>query len=336
MTSTVEASLAEATPLLALFEALYPCGSITGAPKLRTMEIIHELERDHRGVYTGAIGWFDPPVQSADVPEFCLSVPIRTMELSPEDAAGVRKGRMGIGAGIVLDSNPQGEFQECRLKGSFLSTLPSEFQLIETLRAEGGACAHLPAHLDRLERSARYFRFHMDRNAIEEHLRRKLTELPRIHPWRVRVLLVQDGELKIDATELVPVTRPVRLLLAGAAVDPRDVFLRHKTTVRERYEAALLAAGKLGAFDMLFANHYGLITEGCRSTVFVRLNGRWYTPPVVDGVLPGVMRSLILADPQWAAAERSIRIEELAEAQEIMVCNALHGSIAASIESLQA
>jgi para-aminobenzoate synthetase/4-amino-4-deoxychorismate lyase len=157
MTSTVQAQLADGVTLGAIFDALYPCGSITGAPKRRTMEIIHELEPAPRGIYTGALGWIDPPAFGAgdgmQFGDFCLSVPIRTLVLQPEHN-GVRHGELGVGAGIVYDSDPGAEYAECRLKAGFLTGLPNSFEIFETMYAT--RCRHpAPTSATRLPRSWR-------------------------------------------------------------------------------------------------------------------------------------------------------------------------------------
>ncbi|WP_102292788.1 aminodeoxychorismate synthase component I, partial [Janthinobacterium sp. AD80] len=168
MTSTVQARLREDASLADIFQALYPCGSITGAPKRRTMEIIAELEPAPRGIYTGAIGWFDPPDAGAGhaVGDFCMSVPIRTLALQPPGANGTRRGAMGVGAGIVLDSEPHDEFAECQLKARFLTGLTNDFELFETLHASRGhGCRQQEHHLARLAASCAYFGFAWDADA---------------------------------------------------------------------------------------------------------------------------------------------------------------------------
>ena len=331
MTSTVEARLREDVALQQIFAALYPCGSITGAPKRRTMQIIRELEPDSRGIYTGAIGWFDAP-GAHRVGDFCLSVPIRTLRLQARGPDGVRKGEMGVGAGIVHDSDAAGEFAECRLKASFLTGLPNDFELLETMYAtrEGG-CRHLDRHLQRLRASAHYFGFAWGEARIRAALRKQCDALPAGTPYRIRLALRRDGSCDLQSAPLAPLTEPVGVLLAEEAIAADDIFLRHKTTVRERYDAAWRAAEAQGAFDMLFHNTDGELTEGGRSNVFVKLDGRWYTPPLAAGVLPGVMRSVLLADPAWNAAERRLMRDDLRNAQEIVVCNALRGALRAKV-----
>ncbi len=328
MTSTVEARARPGTDLAELFASLYPCGSITGAPKRRTMQIIDELEDSPRGIYTGAIGWFDAPQPGAALEDFCLSVPIRTLALQAPGDDGVRRGEMGVGAGIVHDSRAAGEYAECQLKAAFLTGLPHEFELFETLHAtrEQG-CRHLDLHLARLRASAAYFGFGFDAAAIRTQLRDCCRTLPAAVPHRLRLALRQDGSTALTHAPLSPLSEPVRILLAPERTDSRDLFLRHKTTLRACYDAAWRGAERQGAFDSLFFNRDGELTEGGRSNVFIQLDGRWYTPPLAAGVLPGVMRSVLLADPAWNAGERRLSADDLRTAQRIVVCNALRGAL---------
>jgi para-aminobenzoate synthetase/4-amino-4-deoxychorismate lyase len=331
MTSTVQAQLAEGVSLDAIFDALYPCGSITGAPKRRTMEIIHELEPAPRGIYTGALGWMDPPAFGAPFGDFCLSVPIRTLVLQPEHN-GVRRGELGVGAGIVYDSDPAAEYAECRLKARFLTGLPNSFEIFETMYAtrEDG-CRHLERHLARLHASSAYFGYAFTDELARAGAIAACAVLPAGVPHRLRLALQPDGEIVVHTAPLAPLEGPVEVLLSDEPVDSNALFARHKTNIRSRYDAAWKAAESVGAFDTLFFNEHGELAEGGRSSVFVRVGGRWYTPPLSSGVLPGVMRGLLLEDPAWNAIECPISRETLERAQEIVVCNALRGPLRATI-----
>lgn len=335
MTSTVSARLRDDVSMVELFGALYPCGSITGAPKHRTMQIIRELENAPRGIYTGAIGWFDPPVPAdAHVGNFCLSVPIRTLQLqAPADrlTSQIRRGEMGVGAGIVHDSVAAQEYEECRLKARFLTDMPKDFELFETMhatRAEG--CRYLDRHLQRLQKSACYFGFAFSEQIIRAAIDGACVRLTD-GAHRFRLALRCDGTIDIQTAPLVALTAPVKVQLALQATDANDLFLQHKTTMRSVYDAAWRAAEQHGAFDRLFFNEKGHLTEGGRSSVFVRLDDRWYTPPLGDGVLPGIMRAVLLDDPAWHAQEKELTMADLRDAEEIVMCNALRGVLPAVI-----
>ncbi|MES2743194.1 MAG: aminodeoxychorismate synthase component I [Pseudomonadota bacterium] len=329
MTSTVRARLRPDADLAQLFAALYPCGSITGAPKRRSMEIIAQLEPDARGIYTGAIGWFDPPREQAAPGDFCMSVPIRTLALQAP-RGGVRAGEMGVGAGIVFDSDAGAEWAECRLKARFLTGLTQQFALFETLhasRAEG--CRHRARHLARLAASAAYFGFAFDPQAACAALERACAALTADTAFRLRLTLEQNGALNVHSAALTALTQPVGLLLAERPTDSDALFLRHKSTVRARYDQAWQAAEARGGFDTLFFNERDELTEGGRSSVFVHHGGHWLTPPLGCGLLPGVMRRVLLDDRAWDAREQVITRRMLLEAEQIVVCNALRGPLRA-------
>ena len=328
MTSTVQARLRAGSTLGAIFDALYPCGSITGAPKRRSMEIIAELEASPRGLYTGAIGWFGPaPAQS--IGDFCLSVPIRTLVLAPP-RGGVAAAVLGVGAGIVHDSDAAAEYAECQLKARFLTGLEHQFELFETMHASrNGGVRQRARHLRRLAASAAYFGFRCDVAALTAALDAACAGLAGDGPHRLRLALDQHGTTGISHAALTPLQEPVGVLLATRPTDADDLFLRHKTSQRAVYDAGWRAAEALGAFDTLFVNQRGELTEGGRSNIFIQLDGRWYTPPLASGALPGVMRGVLLDDPAWNASERVLTPAMLRGADAIVVCNALRGPLRA-------
>ncbi len=333
MTSTVQAQLRDDLMLADVFNALYPCGSITGAPKRRTMQIIRELEPDARGIYTGAIGWFDRPAPDARIGDFCLSVPIRTLALQATDASGIRYGEMGVGAGIVHDSVAADELAECRLKACFLTGLGHEFELFETMHAtRDNGCRHLDRHMQRLRASAGYFGFVCDEEGVRQTIDDTCAHLEPGVAHRLRLALDYAGKCTVQSAPLHALAEPVRLLISPQPTDASDLFLRHKSTVRDRYDAAWRKAEAHAAFDMLFFNDAGELTEGARSNVFIKLDGCWHTPPLAAGVLPGVMRSVLLDDAAWNITERRLTMTDLRNAQEIMVCNALRGALRATID----
>ncbi|ABR89131.1 para-aminobenzoate synthetase component I [Janthinobacterium sp. Marseille] len=332
MTSTVHAQLHESAGLPEIFDALYPCGSITGAPKHRTMQIIRELELNPRGLYTGAIGYFDPPAAAQALGNFCLSVPIRTLQLQAQNQDGIRKGEMGVGAGIVYDSVALDEYDECRLKARFLIDMQAEFELFETMHAtRAHGCRHLERHLQRLALSAAYFNFAFDEHKIRTALNTTCAALVDETEYRLRFALKQDGSHAIQTAALTALAEPVKIMLATQAMDADDLFLRHKSTIRTAYDLAWRTAEQQGAFDQLFCNTQGQVTEGGRSTLFVKLQGKWYTPPLSSGLLPGVMRAVVLEDPAWDAQEAILTLEDVRNAEQIYVCNALRGMVPAVI-----
>ncbi|HEY1610951.1 MAG TPA: aminodeoxychorismate synthase component I [Paraburkholderia sp.] len=343
MTSTVEATLRERTSFADVLRALFPCGSITGAPKHRTMQLIDALEHGPRGLYTGAIGWLDTP--RADDSEtacgdFCLSVAIRTLMLDASDAGGMRRGEMGVGAGIVLDSVAADEYDECRLKARFLTEADPGIELFETMyatRAQG--VRHLDRHLARLAAGAAWFGFGWDEPALRARLAAQCNELPDDGdgtPFRLRLALAKSGAFQLTAAPLAPLPDgPVGLLLAPdhgfANVHSADALLLRKTTRRAEFDRGWHEAEAHGGFDMLFFNERGELTEGGRSNIFVKLDGKWWTPPLMSGVLPGVTRGVLLEDPALDAEERVLTRADVLNAQALLVCNALRGAVPARL-----
>ncbi|HSI58523.1 MAG TPA: aminodeoxychorismate synthase component I [Ideonella sp.] len=337
MTSTVQSQLLPELGFADLLRAVFPCGSITGAPKHHTMELIAGLESTPRGLYCGAIGWVDAPAAEARVGDFCLSVAIRTLTLGrPED--GLRPARLGIGAGIVLDSRADDEFDECLLKARFLTGLDPGFELFETLLwTPDAGLHHVGHHLARLGRSARNLGFAFDEAAARVALSACARSLPAEGPARLRLALAHGGRLSLRHGPLAPLPEAgVSLLVATHTLPNANPLAAHKTTLRPHYDAGVREAEQVGAFDSLFFTHDGRLVEGGRSSVFLKLAGRWYTPPVAAGALPGVMRGLLLQDPAWAAQERTLRWADLQRAEAIVVCNALRGPLKAKLHTVDA
>ncbi|MBC8721866.1 aminodeoxychorismate synthase component I [Paraburkholderia sp. 31.1] len=342
MTSTVEATLLDGTSFATILRALFPCGSITGAPKHRTMQLIDELESTPRGLYTGAIGWLDAPGDDHDCGDFCMSVAIRTLTLTASSASdggtnGLR-GSMGIGAGIVLDSVAADEHEECRLKARFLMGAEPGFELFETMYAtrEDGV-RHVERHLRRLSSSAATLGFGFDEARIRGEISARCATLPAQMPHRMRLALSKSGVTQISAAILAPLADAIVAVLLGpeaqfAPTRAADPLLRHKTTRRADYDRGWREAEAKGAFDTLFFNERGELTEGGRSNVFVKLAGQWWTPPLASGVLPGVMRSVLLDDASGLrAGEKVLTRADVLNAEALLVCNALRGAVPARL-----
>jgi len=334
MTSTVQAQIRPEVGMPELLRAVFPCGSITGAPKHHTMELIAQLESTPRGLYCGAIGWVDAPQGEARIGDFCLSVAVRTLTKKAA-AQGLRPLRIGDRAGIVSDSRADDEFDECRLKARFLTGLDPGFELFETMRwTPGQGVRHLDRHLARLAHSARVLGFEFERAALLTVLDAFARDAADV-VTRLRLGLAHDGRVSLTHAPLAPLPPgPVRLLLGDDTLPEDDPLAAHKTTRRRHYDAGVCSAESAGAFDTLFFNRAGRLVEGGRSNVFVRLDGRWWTPPLSDGALPGVMRGVLLADPAWDARERSLTRADLARAEGLVACNALRGALVAEVAAL--
>ena len=325
MTSTVEGRLRDDAGLADLLRALFPCGSVTGAPKRRAMRIIRELETTPRGVYCGAIGMAGPDDTAV------FSVPIRTAVVEGN------KGTMGLGSGVVWDSDPAAEYEECTLKGEFLTQGQSprsrpaadageNLKLIETMRHEEGGISLLDRHVDRLARSAEYFSFPFD----EERFRRRVHRA--VHGrgddvLKVRATLGRWGRITVTTSPVEEATdEPWRLTLADERVDRTDPLFYHKTTRRGVYQRALETARAAGYDEAILLNQDGEVTEGTYSNLFVRQGDELWTPPIASGLLAGVYRDHVL-DTRPDATERELSLDDLRTAGALYCCNAVHGVV---------
>jgi para-aminobenzoate synthetase/4-amino-4-deoxychorismate lyase len=306
LTSTIEAT--SGAPLDAVFEALFPAASVTGAPQVRTMQIISTLEPEPRGVYTGAIGYVAPDGRTH------FNVAIRTAVVDLERDALV----FGVGSGIVWDSDPEREYEECLLKGAILGRQRPSFDLLETLRwTPRDGFLRLDRHLRRLQASARYFGFVYSEPAARAALDRVAAHAD--GPQRVRLLLASDGRVRTEHRPFVEHAAPWRLRFAARPVDPSDVFLFHKTTDRSRYEAFRLP----DCDDVVLWNAAGEITESTIANIVADLDGELVTPPVGAGLLPGTFRAELLAAGR--IVERSISLGALRRARALWLVNSLRG-----------
>ena len=312
MTSTVTGELRPEIGYEQIFRALFPCGSITGAPKIRAMQLLAQIEDNPRGIYTGAIGFFSRE-------ETVFNVAIRTLVLEDGEAT------MGVGAGIVIDSDPAAEFRECRLKAEFLTRATEPFSLIETIRWDG-TYPLIELHLDRLADSADYFAFQCDKNAVRSALLEEASLFTDRRPRKVRLLLDSDGTARIASEPIVDLSSrgTARVCIAAERTDPNDQFLFHKTTNRKLYNSTLAAASSAGFADVLFLNMLGELTEGAISNVLIEKSGRWYTPPVSCGVLPGMYRRHLL-ETRVDLEEKILTLEDVRSAGAVYICNAVRG-----------
>ena len=328
MTTAIEAQAKPHTSAADIFRAAFPCGSITGAPKRMSMQIIDALETSPRGLYTGSIGYLKPCPSGLGF-EGALNVVIRTLQLKPL-SDGLYQGTYGVGSGIVADSEAEAEYIECQWKAHFLNALAPEFGVFETLRAEGGQCALLSLHLERLQQAADALNLRLPPDAAQQ-IGRYLQALPDAAPYRVKVLLDSDG-LRLSHAACAPLHGAQYALIAPQALPLHDYLRRFKTTRRAAYDAGWQQAEQQGAFDSLFFNTEGCLLEGGRSNVFVRFGSEWHTPPLSLDILNGVMRRAVLADSQHYLNtahifERRITQAQLRQADEIVLCNALRGLI---------
>jgi len=319
MTSTITSRPLPNVGFPEILQALFPSGSVTGAPKIRTMEIIAGLEDSPRQIYTGAIGFLSPG------PEALFNVAIRTLLI--DTRTGVAE--LGVGSGITYDSSPEAEYQECLLKADFLTKGFPEFALLESLLYEGHKGYFLlDRHLARLADSADYFGCPFDEEKIKAALRQKTSEL-QIGNYKVHLLLHRDGSTKIESHKLEAETRRLilKVAIAKPPVNSDEVFLFHKTTHREVYESRL--ASRPGCDDVLLVNEKGELTESTIANLVGRIAGKDYTPPLSCGLLAGTFRAELLAEGK--IAERALYPADLSQAEAIFLINSVRGWMRAKL-----
>jgi para-aminobenzoate synthetase/4-amino-4-deoxychorismate lyase len=318
MTTTVRAQLQPGKGATDMVRALFPCGSITGAPKIRAMELIAEVERDARGPYCGAIGRIDAAGDAA------FNVAIRTLRLTPGEN-GRGSAVLGVGSAIVADSQPLDEWRECLIKGGFVRLRAGGADLIETMHftPETGAPL-LELHLERIKASADELGFVFDRHAVRNAVQALCFEADA--PGRLRLVAARSGAYSLELGPLPKAAeQPLRCIVLPLPVDPGDWRLRHKSSDRGFYAAGLAAAKAAGADEAMFIRDDGLLTEGCFTNLFVERDGRLLTPPARLGLLPGVLRRSLIEGGR--AVEAELKVDDLNDG--FLIGNALRGLIPA-------
>jgi len=341
MTTTITADLVAQPSLWQLLDALFPCGSVTGAPKRETIRILRELETEPRGAYCGAIGYLSA---GTDGLAATLSVPIRTLEAPAEptlEPSGLLSWplRLGLGAGITYPSVAADEWAECLLKGQFVARAGPTFELIETIRLIrtdlGWVAPEAGTHRERMASSAAELGLPWGASGFGEALAAGLATAsafaaPNEDTLGLRLGLGDDGEISLALRHLEAV------MIARFALHPQprhstDPNLRHKTTLRSAYDRALADARRRDLFDTVFTNQRGELTEGARSCLLVRLDGVWHTPALACGVLPSLTRAAALADPELGVIESVLTPSDLLRAEELRLGNALYGLLLAQL-----
>ena len=335
MTSTIQAQALPNITAADILRAAFPCGSITGAPKRMSMQIIESLEAEPRGLYTGSIGYLKPCAGGLGF-EGIFNVVIRTLSLKPVSdpiSDDLYHGVYGVGSGIVIDSDPAAEYRECGWKARFLNELRPAFGIFETMRVENRQCRLLDLHLGRLKTSAQALNLPLPDDG-ETRIRQYIADLPD-GLFRLKAELVSDG-LILSHAATAELPAPQRIIPAPQPLPRRDYLRRFKTTRRALYDQAWQTAETQGAFDSLFFNSDGLLLEGGRSNVFVKYQGQWLTPSLDLDILNGVMRQAVLQQPQTylganAVIETHITRDMLEHTEEIRLSNALRGVFEADL-----
>lgn len=332
MTSDVTARTRPGTTLTDVFAALFPCGSVTGAPKVRAMQMIQALEPAPRGVYCGAVGVVRPGgdanAQGLHPVAATFNVPIRTVVLTPK-AHGPTRVTCGIGSGITSGAQASAEWQEWRHKSAFVERIRMPFEILETLALHDGKFQHADLHLRRMGEAAAHFAYPWNAHAVRQEL--QIAALQHLRgDWRVRLLLAPDGSARFEAFALHPTAVPVVLQLAPRAFEAaHSEFVRHKTTRRDHYAA--FAPSTPGVFDTVLWNEAGEITEGTFGNVAALVNGRWVTPPLACGLLPGIGRAVALRDGR--VTEAVLRVQDMRAVQAWAFINSLRGWLDATVQA---
>jgi len=316
MISTIKGTLKKNLSFSNLLHALFPCGSITGAPKIRTMEIINELESEPRGIYTGAIGYLKPDG------DFYFNVPIRTIAIDDNNQC-----EMGIGSGIIYESDAQAEYEECLLKSEFLTNLNKDFYLIEAFRldANKGTFINIDDHLKRLSQSAHLFGFKLEIEHIKSELKKTKASLNSgLH--KIRLAAYQNGDIHISHSPVIKVVDTVKnITISEDKINSQSIFQHHKTSRREHYDHAYNKAEKNGFYDVLFFNENNHLVEASRHNIFIQKNGKYYTPPLKSGALNGIERQKFIQ--QNEVFETSLTKKDLLDADEVLLTNSIRGVV---------
>ncbi|MCF6269533.1 MAG: aminodeoxychorismate synthase component I [Melioribacteraceae bacterium] len=310
MTSTVSGELKEKS-FSSIIKNLFPCGSITGAPKIRTMEIINSLERGKRGIYTGTIGLIDNG-------DYNFNIPIRTITINKNDSSG----EMGIGSGIVWDSISSDEFEEAKLKSNFLTKPANYFELIETMLVESGDIFLIENHINRLRKSAEYFLFHFDESKLRELLYQIVVGLNSKKRFKIRLLLSKWGELKYSLEEILDSKNSGRIVISDKRINSNDYFKYFKTTNRKLFNSEFKKWKSEGFDDVIFQNEKGEITEGAITNIMISKGGKLFTPPVSSGLLNGCYRGYLLTSNK-NITEKILFVNDLISADEVFILNSV-------------
>lgn len=309
MTSTISAKISEGINLVDIFKALFPCGSITGAPKISTMKVIADLESTPREVYCGAIGFISPNKEAV------FNVPIRTVIIDHQSG----KASYGVGGGITWDSTTEGEYHEILAKAKLLKEKMVEFQLLESLLLEDGEYFLLEKHLNRLSHSAQYFGFNSRTGEIQKRLDVFSNE-NNDGLLKVRLLVTKEGEIKIEGQPITQIDTPLKVILADEPIDKNDPFLYHKTTNREIY-TKFQSKKPADVFDVLLWNQDEELTEFTNGNVVVEIDGHYWTPPISSGLLAGTFRDSLIKKGE--IREKIIKLAELKTCTKIWFINSV-------------
>ena len=322
MVSAIDGKLKSKIMYSDIIKNIFPCGSVTGAPKIRTMQIINDLEKEERGIYTGSIGLF-----LKNKIEF--NVAIRTININTK----TNNGEIGVGAGIVWESDPIKEYEETILKSKFLTEPVEYFELFETMLFENGKIVFLEEHLSRLKSAAEFFLFKYSSKQIRKKLEIALKKI-KTDKKIIKLALDKWGRAKIKSSDFNSPPKPVKIILSDKKINSENKFQYFKTTNRKLYDQEFRRHSNEGYYDVIFLNENNEITEGSRTNIFIRKGEKWKTPPISSGILNGIYREHLLKS-NVNYIESKLKIEDLKTADEITLVNSVRGEVKVDEFSIQ-
>jgi para-aminobenzoate synthetase/4-amino-4-deoxychorismate lyase len=314
MVSTIESKIRKQIKFSDILKNIFPCGSITGAPKISTMEIIKNLEKEERGIYTGSIGLIRNN-------KITFNVAIRTLVIDKK----TNGGEIGLGSGIVWDSQAKEEYNETKLKGKFLTKQIKPFMIIETMKIKDGKIYLLDEHLDRMEQTADHFLFCFDKKKIELLLS-KIVSLNKNDCSRLRITLNKSGNISFKLSAISGTLSEIKIIISKNKIDSKNTFQYFKTTDRHLYNSEFNKYRKKGFFEVIYLNERNEIAEGSMTNIFIYKNDIISTPPINTGILSGVYRKHLLKNNS-AIQERKLHLEDLIEADKIVLTNSVRCEI---------
>ncbi|MGD8779300.1 MAG: aminodeoxychorismate synthase component I [Ignavibacteria bacterium] len=299
--------------LFNLLKNLFPCGSITGAPKVQTMQIIKEMENEERGIYTGSICLIEKD-------NYNFNIPIRTIEIEENGS-----GKIGIGSGIVWDSNPQEEFEEVKLKANFLTKSDNYFELFETILVDKKEIFLFDIHFDRLKESAGYFLFNFNRDEIEAEVGNYLDELSELKRYKMKLLLSKWGDIKIKAEEIKEEKKILKITVSNNRIDSQNKFQYFKTTNRKMYDNDLNKYKEQGYDEVIYLNEKNELTEGAITNIFLQKKGEWFTPKTDCGLLEGCYRKYFIQKNN--VTEKELLLADILQSDKMILTNSVRKEI---------
>jgi para-aminobenzoate synthetase/4-amino-4-deoxychorismate lyase len=315
MTSEITSLLKNGIKFSDIIKNIFPCGSVTGAPKIRTMEIINSIEKENRNVYTGSIGLLLKK-------KILFNVAIRTLVINK--ATG--KGEIGLGSGVVWDSEPEKEYNEVILKSKFFTSSQNYFEIFESALIRNCEVVFLKEHLERLKSTANYFLFKYNEKSILRKIYSTLKKLDKSKTYKLKFSLNKLGELKLEVTELKPLPDKIKVILSKNRISSQNKFQFFKTTNRKLYNDEHKKFSQKGFFDVIYLNEKNEVVEGAITNLFMRKNDLVLTPPIISGALTGIYRSYLLKQNS-DIKENNISVEELIQSDEIFLTNSVRGKI---------